>query len=284
MSATTATMSTGVPLHLFFSAYNVHARCQVVVSVKSGKKNPGPPLVVGQTEWITPTTPSLSASPHGEATAADSFNPALVTSFSVPVAVQYSFVDSKKFILRVLFEGQPRFWETKIKLAKLVKLGFIQSRTGCAPQFLDLHEHLDSPLPMVQVTKRSGKVITVKQQPPLMPGKLFVRALDLMPHIAPPGVSFIPPIVGDQLVIREIYTNPVWNNKFKMLFKISASNLRAADRGGTSDPYFVWEIGRHTVIHKSEYIKKTLNPEWKPVDVTGPECCCISHYPFDSHT
>ncbi|KAH3743634.1 Copine VIII [Pelomyxa schiedti] len=269
MSATTttaATTSTGIPLHLFFSTYNVHARCQVVVYVESGKKNTGPPLVVGQTEWITPTTPPPSVSPHG-ATEADSFNPALVTSFSVPVVVQYCFADSMKFILCVLFEGQPRFWETKIKLGKLVKLAFKQSRTGCAPHFLDLHEHLDSPLPIVQVTKKSGKVITVKQHPPLMPGKLLVRALELMSHIAPPGVSFIPPLVGDQLVIREVYTNPRWEYEFKVHLKVSASNLRAADRGGTSDPYFVWE--EDTVIYKSEYIKKTLNPEWKKVDITG---------------
>lgn len=42
---------------------------------------------------------------------------------------------------------------------------------------------------------------------------------------------------------------------------IRANNLIAADRGGASDPYFVFKINGKEV-YKSEVIKKTLNPEY----------------------
>ena len=40
----------------------------------------------------------------------------------------------------------------------------------------------------------------------------------------------------------------------------SASGLRAADRGGTSDPYVKLSLGG--VKHKSEWKKETLAPSW----------------------
>ena len=36
--------------------------------------------------------------------------------------------------------------------------------------------------------------------------------------------------------------------------------LLAADKGGTSDPYVVLQLGK--TKHKSKVIKKTLDPEW----------------------
>lgn len=42
---------------------------------------------------------------------------------------------------------------------------------------------------------------------------------------------------------------------------VRAKNLIAADRGGVSDPYIVFKLNGKEV-HKSEVIKKTLNPEY----------------------
>ena len=43
---------------------------------------------------------------------------------------------------------------------------------------------------------------------------------------------------------------------------LSASNLMAADRSGTSDPYVIFVING-VKVYQSEVIKKTLNPVWK---------------------
>ncbi|KAI8367199.1 C2 domain-containing protein [Choanephora cucurbitarum] len=42
---------------------------------------------------------------------------------------------------------------------------------------------------------------------------------------------------------------------------VSAKNLMAADKSGTSDPYVVFNVNGEKV-HKSDTIKKTLNPKW----------------------
>lgn len=42
---------------------------------------------------------------------------------------------------------------------------------------------------------------------------------------------------------------------------VRAKDLVAADRGGASDPYFVFRVNGKEV-YKSEVIKKTLNPEY----------------------
>lgn len=42
---------------------------------------------------------------------------------------------------------------------------------------------------------------------------------------------------------------------------LGARNLKAMDRGGTSDPYARVRIGSK-VVHKTKHIKKTLTPEW----------------------
>jgi Ca2+-dependent lipid-binding protein len=47
---------------------------------------------------------------------------------------------------------------------------------------------------------------------------------------------------------------------------IRGKNLVAADRGGSSDPFVVFKVNGKEV-HKSEVIKKTLNPEYNEVFV-----------------
>lgn len=42
---------------------------------------------------------------------------------------------------------------------------------------------------------------------------------------------------------------------------VRAKNLIAADRGGASDPYVVFKVNGKEV-HKSEVVKKTVNPEY----------------------
>lgn len=42
---------------------------------------------------------------------------------------------------------------------------------------------------------------------------------------------------------------------------VRAKDLVAADRGGASDPYFVFRLNGKEV-YKSEVVKKTLNPEY----------------------
>lgn len=50
---------------------------------------------------------------------------------------------------------------------------------------------------------------------------------------------------------------------------VSATNLMAADKSGTSDPYVIFNVNGEKV-HKSEIIKKTLNPKWSHERFTVP--------------
>ncbi|KAI8099690.1 C2 domain-containing protein [Halteromyces radiatus] len=50
---------------------------------------------------------------------------------------------------------------------------------------------------------------------------------------------------------------------------LKASNLKAADRSGTSDPYVVFSVD-DVKVHKTETIKKTLNPVFKNETFTVP--------------
>ncbi|KAH3763019.1 RNA-binding protein 12 [Pelomyxa schiedti] len=274
-------MSGGIPLHLFFATCGVFSRCQVVVFAQGKKAQTGPPVKIGETEWLSPPPPvdtpisTASASPACASTSSASNS---ILPFSVPVPLEYCFEDDRKLILCVVFEGNPQFWETKIKLGKLVKVAFLQSRTkattsssgSCppySPQLLDLHQHLEGPLPLVEFRKPSGKVIMVKQRPPLVPGKLLVSAVDLLQRIPPSGVPFIQPL--DLFAIKEIYTSPRWDDHVEYLLSVSAKDLIAADSGGTSDPYFVWKDGAEKPIIKSPVISKTLNPVWKKIDISN---------------
>lgn len=50
---------------------------------------------------------------------------------------------------------------------------------------------------------------------------------------------------------------------------ISAHDLMAADKTGTSDPYVVFTVNGERMF-KSEVIKKTLNPKWDHAKFTVP--------------
>lgn len=50
---------------------------------------------------------------------------------------------------------------------------------------------------------------------------------------------------------------------------VGAQNLMAADKTGTSDPYVVFTVNGERV-HKSETIRKTLNPRWQRERFTVP--------------
>ncbi|ORX55786.1 hypothetical protein DM01DRAFT_1321135 [Hesseltinella vesiculosa] len=50
---------------------------------------------------------------------------------------------------------------------------------------------------------------------------------------------------------------------------VRAQNLKAADRSGTSDPYIVFHLDE-AKVHKTEPIKKTLNPVFKNEKFTAP--------------
>lgn len=59
---------------------------------------------------------------------------------------------------------------------------------------------------------------------------------------------------------------------------VSARNLMAADKIGTSDPYVVFTVNGERV-HKSETIKKTLNPKWHNERFTVP---IVSTFSFNT--
>jgi len=46
------------------------------------------------------------------------------------------------------------------------------------------------------------------------------------------------------------------------IFQMGATGLKAADIGGTSDPYAILRV-RGTQVGKTKVIDKTLNPSWK---------------------
>jgi len=54
---------------------------------------------------------------------------------------------------------------------------------------------------------------------------------------------------------------------------VRAKSLIAADRGGSSDPYVVFRVNGKDV-HKSEVVKKTLNPEYNEAFVIP----IVSHF------
>ncbi|KAG0171493.1 hypothetical protein DFQ28_001023 [Apophysomyces sp. BC1034] len=50
---------------------------------------------------------------------------------------------------------------------------------------------------------------------------------------------------------------------------ISAKNLKAADKSGTSDPYVVFTVNGER-LHTSEVVKKTVSPQWKNEQFVAP--------------
>ncbi|KAI1312622.1 hypothetical protein EDD11_002931 [Mortierella claussenii] len=61
---------------------------------------------------------------------------------------------------------------------------------------------------------------------------------------------------------------------------VRAKNLIAADRGGASDPYVVFRVNGKEV-HKSEVVKKTLNPEYNESFVTPIASRVDDHFVFE---
>ena len=55
---------------------------------------------------------------------------------------------------------------------------------------------------------------------------------------------------------------------------VRAKNLIAADRGGASDPYVVFKLNGKEV-HKSEVVKKTVNPEYNETFVQPIVRICL---------
>lgn len=55
---------------------------------------------------------------------------------------------------------------------------------------------------------------------------------------------------------------------------LSASNLPAVDRSGTSDPYVVFYLDGQKV-HKTEVYKKQLDPKFKDEVFTVPVVCAL---------
>ena len=80
------------------------------------------------------------------------------------------------------------------------------------------------------------------------------------------------------------------SNKEEALLHFSAEGLDKMDWFGKSDPFL--ELSRSTesnqyiLVHRSEVIKKTLNPEWKQFNIKvralgtrGPHAATLDHHP-----
>lgn len=63
---------------------------------------------------------------------------------------------------------------------------------------------------------------------------------------------------------------------------IEARNLKAMDRGGTSDPYCRVRVG-NKVVHKTRHIKKTLTPDWNESFTTKVESNGVLDFKVKDH-
>ncbi|XP_064607159.1 copine-8-like isoform X2 [Liolophura sinensis] len=67
------------------------------------------------------------------------------------------------------------------------------------------------------------------------------------------------------------------NSKEVIHFQFKATNLDKMDFFGKSDPFLVFkranEDSSYTVVHKTEVIKNTLNPTWRPFSISGRALC-----------
>lgn len=81
--------------------------------------------------------------------------------------------------------------------------------------------------------------------------------------------EIIGPTIWIEIEVLPMIRNPAVPRLFVKL--LSASGLRAADRGGKSDPYCLCEVaGKPMSRFKTQVIKKTLNPEWnEEAEITG---------------
>lgn len=60
---------------------------------------------------------------------------------------------------------------------------------------------------------------------------------------------------------------------------LSARDLMAADKTGTSDPYVVFTVNGER-LYKSDVIKKALNPKWNRARFTAPIVCILCTFHF----
>jgi Ca2+-dependent lipid-binding protein len=75
--------------------------------------------------------------------------------------------------------------------------------------------------------------------------------------------------VSNSYVVLKASINSIIDQGLLTVDLVSASNLMAADKIGTSDPYVVFTVNGERV-HKSDTIKKTLNPKWHNERFTVP--------------
>ncbi len=65
--------------------------------------------------------------------------------------------------------------------------------------------------------------------------------------------------------------------KEKVTFSLSARDLDKKDFFGKSDPFLAFykanEDGTYTVVHRTEVIKNTLMPTWKPFSLSVQSLC-----------
>jgi len=79
-------------------------------------------------------------------------------------------------------------------------------------------------------------------------------------------------------------------NKARLVVRvIEARGLKAADWGGTSDPFTELRIKASTIVHKTRTIKKTLNPMWNEEFILYPtntdtDILSVKVYDFDTNT
>lgn len=60
---------------------------------------------------------------------------------------------------------------------------------------------------------------------------------------------------------------------------LSARDLMAVDKTGTSDPYVVFTVNGER-LYKSDVIKKALNPKWNHARFTVPIVCILCTFHF----
>ncbi|XP_054164374.1 copine-9-like [Oppia nitens] len=79
---------------------------------------------------------------------------------------------------------------------------------------------------------------------------------------------------GGELLIR---AEELSANKQIALISFSASNLDKKDFLGKSDPYLTLSRSNpdstYSVVHKTEVIKNTLNPQWRPFNIKAQQLC-----------
>ena len=109
----------------------------------------------------------------------------------------------------------------------------------------------------------------------------FLAQLDcsLDAIIASPGSQFITvlrdgPSKGGQFIITATKTT---SDTKVVTLCLGARHLDNKDKFGKSDPFFVVNKmvsnGQLTPVYKSEWIKNTLNPTWKPMTISTKKLC-----------